>query len=42
MDISEQKYTTVQIKDSIDGLNSRMEGQRKESVNWKIKQKKII
>lgn len=38
MEILELKSTESEIKNSIDGLNSRMERPRKESMNLQIKQ----
>ena len=38
MEILELKSTESEIKNSIDGLHSRMERPRKESMNLKIKQ----
>ena len=38
MGIFELKNTITKIKNSVDVLNSRMKGQRKESVNQKIEQ----
>lgn len=38
MEIVELKNTVTEVKPPVDGPNSRMEGQRKESVIWDRKQ----
>ena len=41
MEILELKNTESEIKNSTDGLNSRMERPRKESMNLKVKQQEL-
>lgn len=41
MEILELKNTTTEIKSSVDGINSIMQGSG-ESVNWKPEQQKLL